>query len=232
MEVKLKKVLLFTILILGIGMVNAIPIMAGAALQIGAKGDDVAALQAKLKQLNYYDGDIDGDFGQATATAVKQYQQDNGLLDTGEVDQDTAEHLGITISYSWSNQDTMASKNNRLALDGDIYLLAKCVYAEAKEASYTEQVAIAAVILNRVKDPSFPNTIAGVVYQPGAFTFVSDGTVDSEPNTAAIKAAHDAMNGWDPSGGAVFFFNGEEAENALLQTRERTIAIGAHVFYG
>ncbi len=176
-------------------------------------------VQTKLKRWGYYTGTIDGIFGNLTRKAVRYFQSKNGLTVDGIVGPKTARALGMTLS----SDDSSVSNN-------DLYLLAKCVYAEARGESYTGQVAVAAVILNRVKSADFPNTIAGVIYQPWAFTAVNDGQINLEPNKTAYNAARDALNGWDPTYGALFYYNPKTATNKWIFNKTTTVKIGKHVF--
>ena len=153
--------------------------------------------------------------------AVKWFQQKNGLAADGIAGTKTLSAMGITSS-SASNSSSVSSS--------DLNLLAKIVYAEARGEVYTGQVAIAAVVLNRVKSGSFPNTIAGVIYQPGAFTAVSDGQINLTPNSTAKKAAQDALNGWDPTYGSIYYFNPDTATSAWIWSRPYVITIGKHRF--
>ena len=174
-------------------------------------------VQQKLKELGYYKGSIDGIFGSQTIQAVKNFQRDYGLTVDGIVGRRTLSALGLgggSGKYSSS----------------DIYLLAKCVHAEARGEPYVGQVAVAAVILNRVKDPNFPNTISGVIYQPWAFTAVNDGQINLEPNQSAYNAATDAMNGWDPTYGCIYYYNPVTATSKWIFSRQTVITIGKHVF--
>lgn len=124
---------------------------------------------------------------------------------------------------------TAASNSNSTS---DVQLLARAINGEARGEPYEGQVAVGAVILNRVKSPKFPNTIAGVIYEPGAFTAVSDGQINvaiSEGSTV-VKAARDALNGWDPSGGAIYYFNPATATNKWIWSRSVIKTIGKHRF--
>ncbi len=177
-------------------------------------------VQTKLKRWGYYTGKVDGIYGNLTRKAVRYFQQKNGLAVDGIVGPKTAKALGMTLS----NADDSTTSNN------DLYLLAKCVYAEARGESYVGQVAVAAVILNRVKSSQFPNTIAGVIYQPWAFTAVNDGQINLEPNQTAYNAARDALNGWDPTYGALFYYNPATATNKWIWSKKTTVTIGKHVF--
>lgn len=172
-------------------------------------------IQQKLKDLGYYNGQVDGVLGSASIAAIKNFQRDNGLVVDGIVGAKTAAKLKISLSTQNSN---------------DIYLLAKCVHAEARGEVYVGQVAVAAVILNRVKSPDFPNTIAGVIYQPWAFTAVHDGQINLEPNASAYNAAKDALNGWDPTYGCLYYYNPEVATSKWIFSRQTVVTIGKHVF--
>lgn len=176
-------------------------------------------VQTKLKRWGYYKGTIDGIYGNQTRQAVKSFQKKNGLTVDGIVGKKTAAALGMTL-----NSDDTSTSNN------DLYLLAKCVYAEARGESYTGQVAVAAVILNRVKSPDFPNTVAGVIYQPWAFTAVNDGQINLEPNQTAYNAARDAMNGWDPTYGSLYYYNASTATSKWIYNKKTVVTIGNHVF--
>ncbi len=172
-------------------------------------------IQQKLKDLGYYKGAIDGVLGAESVDAIKRFQRDNGLVVDGIVGSKTAAKLNISLSTQSSN---------------DIYLLAKCVHAEARGEVYVGQVAVAAVILNRVASPDFPNTIAGVIYQPWAFTAVNDGQINLEPNQSAYNAARDAMNGWDPTYGCLYYYNPAVATSKWIFSRQTVVTIGKHVF--
>lgn len=179
-------------------------------------------IQTKLKRWGYYTGNVDGIYGPLTKEAVKYFQRKNGLSVDGIVGPKTAAALGMTLSSSSSSSSSISSS--------DLNLLAKCVYAEARGESYVGQVAIAAVVLNRVESPSFPNTIAGVIYQPYAFTAVDDGQINLTPNSTAYKAAQDALNGWDPTYGAIYYYNPATATSSWIWSRQTTVTIGNHVF--
>ncbi len=172
-------------------------------------------IQQKLKDLGYYKGSIDGVLGAESVDAIKRFQRDNGLVVDGIVGSKTAAKLNISLSTQSSN---------------DVYLLAKCVHAEARGEVYVGQVAVAAVILNRVASPDFPNTIAGVIYQPWAFTAVNDGQINLEPNQSAYNAARDAMNGWDPTYGCLYYYNPAVATSKWIFSRQTVVTIGKHVF--
>lgn len=178
-------------------------------------------VQTKLKRWGYYTGAIDGIYGAKTKAAVKAFQRKNGLTADGIVGPKTAAALGMSLGTT-STGSTQTSS--------DLNLLARCVYAEARGEPYQGQVAVAAVVLNRVKSASFPNTIAGVIYQPWAFTSVNDGQINLSPNQTAFKAAQDALNGWDPSYGSLYYYNASTATSKWIYSRKTVVTIGKHVF--
>ena len=173
------------------------------------------AIQQRLSDLGYYNGAIDGVINWETTQAIKKFQYDYGVVQDGIVGPETARLLGINLNEQSNN---------------DLYLLAQCVYAEARGEPYVGQVAVAAVILNRVKHPDFPNTIYGVVYQPWAFTAVYDGQIGYEPNETAYQAAQDALNGWDPTYGSIYYYNPATATSQWIFSRKVVVTIGKHVF--
>ncbi len=193
-----------------------------AVIKQGQRGDTVKTIQQKLKRWGYYKGSVDGIFGAQTKEAVKYFQRKNGLKVDGIVGNQTLKALGISTSGSSSSTGSFS--------DSDVYLLAKAIYAEARGESYTGQVAVGAVILNRVESSSFPNTISGVVYQPYAFTAVIDGQINLAPNETAKRAARDAINGWDPSCGALYYYNPAIATSSWIFSRKTVATIGNHVF--
>ena len=173
------------------------------------------AIQQRLSDLGYYNGAINGVINWETTQAIKKFQYDYGVTQDGIVGPETARLLGINLNDQSNN---------------DLYLLAKCVYAEARGEPYVGQVAVAAVILNRVKHPDFPNTIYGVVYQPWAFTAVYDGQIGLEPNETAYQAAQDALNGWDPTYGCIYYYNPATATSQWIFSRKVVVTIGKHAF--
>ena len=179
-------------------------------------------IQQRLKKWGYYTGAIDGILGPKSIAAIKKFQKNNGLVVDGIVGPKTAAKIGITLTSNSSSSSKQTSS--------DLYLLAKCVHAEARGESYQGQVAVAAVILNRVKSPDFPNTIAGVIYQPWAFTALHDGQFNLEPNSTAYQAAQDALNGWDPSYGCLYYYNPATATSSWIFSRTTIVTIGRHVF--
>ena len=195
--------------------------IAEATSRYGSRGNEVIQIQTKLKRWGYYNGSIDGIYGSKTLEAVKYFQRKNGLTQDGIAGSATLKAMGI---YNSSNSTTTSSNSS------NVNLLARLVYGEARGEPYTGQVAVAAVVLNRVSSSSFPNTIAGVIYQKGAFNVVDDGQINLSPNSTAVKAAQDALNGWDPSYGAIYYFNPSTATNKWIWSRPVTVVIGKHRF--
>lgn len=186
--------------------------------KFGSNGSEVRKIQEKLKSWGYYNGKIDGIYGSATMGAVRYFQQKNGLKADGICGNKTLSAMGIS-----NNTSTGADNSN---LD----LLARLINGEARGESYQGMVAVGAVVLNRVASPKFPSTVAGVIYQRGAFDAVSDGQINLPPSAQTYNAARDAMNGWDPSGGAIYYFNPSTATNKWIWSRPLTITIGKHRF--
>ncbi len=199
---------------IGIGVINNLEVETYST--IGSRGDEVRQIQTKLKNWGYYTGAIDGIYGNGTYNAVKKFQQKNGLTADGIAGSKTLSAMGISSS-------NMQSNNN-------VNLLARAINGEARGEPYEGQVAVGAVILNRVNNSSFPNTIAGVIYQSGAFDSVSDGQINMAPTTVATKAARDALNGWDPSGGSIYFFNPATSTSKWIWSRQIVKIIGKHYF--
>ena len=191
-----------------------------ALSKYGSRGSEVTQIQTKLKRWGYYTGNVDGIYGSQTVEAVKYFQRKNGLSVDGIAGPKTLAAMGIMTSSSSSSSSSSS----------DLNLLSRVVYSEARGEPYTGQVAVAAVVLNRVRSSSFPNTIAGVVYQSGAFDAVADGQINLTPNDTARKAAQDALNGWDPSYGAIYYFNPSTATNQWIWSRPMTVTIGKHRF--
>ncbi len=190
--------------------------------KLGSRGEEVRKIQQKLKNWGYYTGSVDGIYGTKTRDAVKYFQRKNGLTVDGIAGKKTLAAMGISSSSSSSSSGSYSSN--------DIYLLAKVIGAEARGESYTGQVAVGAVVLNRVKHSSFPDTISGVIYQSGAFSCVTDSNWNTTPNDTAKKAAQDAINGWDPSGGAIYYYNPAKTSNAWIRQRPVIVTIGSHIF--
>ena len=175
-----------------------------------------------MKRWGYYNGNIDGIYGSQTQEAVRYFQRKNGLTVDGIAGPKTLAAMGITSSSSGSTSSSSNSSN--------VNLLARLIYGEARGEPYTGQVAVGAVVMNRVKSSSFPNSISGVIYQSGAFDAVSDGQINLTPDATAKKAAQDAINGWDPSYGAIYYFNPSTATNKWIWSRPMTVTIGSHRF--
>lgn len=191
----------------------------------------IREIQTRLKNWGYYTGSVDGIFGYKTETAVKKFQYKNGLTVDGKVGPRTLEALGLpTGNYTGGSTSTGGSGSSSSSNSSDVMLLARCIYGEARGEPYAGMVAIGGVILNRVDDPRFPKSISGVIYQPGAFTAVSDGQINLTPSDQAIRAAKDAMAGWDPSCGAVYYYNPATATNQWIRSRPIVTTIGKHVF--
>jgi N-acetylmuramoyl-L-alanine amidase len=210
------------IVCVGLSVLLTSTVAAGEVLYWGSRGDSVKEVQRRLKQWDYYGGSVDGVYGTETQNAVKQFQRNNGLTPDGVVGQGTASKMGIQLSGS-------AGASNEVNSD-ETYLLARTVYAESRGEPYEGQVAVAAVVLNRTRNPSFPDSIAGVVYQKDAFTAVNDGQINLTPNNDAMRAAKDAMNGWDPSYGAIYYYNPQTAIDRWIFSRPVHCQIGKHVF--
>lgn len=194
---------------------------AAAVYRQGSRGTEVRTIQTKLKRWGYYSGSVDGIYGKQTTSAVVSFQKKNGLTADGVCGEKTLAALGMGTANT-------AQSSGR---EDDLWLLARMISAEARGEPYSGQVAVGAVILNRVKHPSFPNTISGVLYQPGAFSSVADGQFYSVQITdSARKAAQDALNGSDPSGGAIYFYNPAKSTSKWIFSRETILTIGDHVF--
>lgn len=193
-----------------------------ALSKIGSRGDEVRKIQTKLKSLGFFSGTVDGIYGVKTQSAVKKYQQSVGLTADGVAGPKTLLYLGLGSSSGSTSVGGFSSS--------DIYLLAKVIAAEARGESYTGQVAVGAVVLNRVNSSSFPDTVSGVVYQAGAFSAVTDSNWSVSPDSTSKKAAQDAINGWDPTGGALYYYNPAKTSNKWIRTRPVVTTIGSHIF--
>lgn len=188
----------------------------------GASGAGVTEIQTRLKAWGYYSGAVDGVYGSGTEKAVKYFQQKNGLSADGQCGAQTLAALGLPTSMGGGSSSGGGS--------GDVDLLARLISAEARGEPYEGQVAVGAVVLNRVNHASFPNTLSGVIYQSGAFSCLDDGQFDEPVAESAYRAARDAMNGWDPSGGAIYYFNPDTATSAWIWSRPAIVTIGRHMF--
>lgn len=184
----------------------------------GSTGSEVRKIQTRLKQWGYLNGSVDGIYGSKTEAAVKKFQTKHGLTADGIAGPKTLAKIGLPTGSSTSSYDS------------NVNLLARIINGEARGESYEGQVAIGAVVLNRVKHTSFPNSISGVIYQQGAFTAVSDGQINTQVYDSCYKAARDALNGWDPTGGAIYYYNPVTATNKWIRSRPIIKTIGKHVF--
>ncbi|MGN0498245.1 MAG: spore cortex-lytic enzyme [Acutalibacteraceae bacterium] len=211
---------LFTVaLVLTLIMTLLTTVTSDALSKQGSRGDEVTAIQTKLHEMGYYNGKVDGIFGSGTKNALMSFQKDNGLSADGIAGTKTLQALGITASSSSGDFS-----------ESEIALLARIISAESRGEPYEGQVAVGAVILNRIAHPSFPNTLAGVIYQPGAFSCLYDGQVDQPVAESSERAARDAMNGWDPTGGAIYYFNPNTATSKWIWSRPVITVIGSHRF--
>lgn len=186
--------------------------------QVGSRGKEVEAIQQFLKDWGLYNGDITGYYGSETQAAVKKFQKIKGISQTGTAGPQTLKAMGISIG-------TIPA-----ATDSNVYLLARIISAEARGEPYEGQVAVGAVILNRIEHPSFPDTLSGVIYQNGAFTAIVDGQFNQPISSSAYNAARDALNGWDPSGGAIYYYNAKKTSNSFIHSRPIIKVIGNHRF--
>lgn len=193
-----------------------------AVARQGSTGNEVKSIQKKLKELGYYKGEIDGIYGSKTKSAVISFQKNCGLTADGICGKTTLLYLGLGNSSSGGGSGSYS--------DADIELLAKVISAEARGESYEGQVAVGAVILNRVAHPSFPDSLSGVVYQKGAFSCVNDSNWYQAVAESSKRAARDALNGWDPSGGAIYYFNPAKTNDSFMHSRTVIKTIGSHKF--
>ncbi|MBQ3234616.1 MAG: spore cortex-lytic enzyme [Clostridia bacterium] len=231
-KIKIYIALAFSLIVVGastaviVASYNA-PAVETAIVGAQSSKSDIKLVQQKLKNWGYYTGSVDGIYGSKTKAAVKYFQRRNGLTADGIVGNKTLKAMGITSSMlSGSGSSSTASGYT----SSDVKLLARLIYAEARGEPYQGQVAVGAVVLNRVKSSSFPNTISGVIYQPYAFTCVNDGQINLSPNQTALKAAKDAMNGWDPTYGCIYYYNPKVATSSWIYSRKTVVTIGNHVF--
>ena len=193
-----------------------------ALSKLGSRSDEVTQIQTKLKERGLYAGNIDGIFGTQTQAAVIQFQKQKGLTPDGIAGPATLQALGIGSSQGGGSVTGFS--------DADLDLLARVVSAESRGEPYEGQVAVAAVILNRIEHPSFPNTLSGVIYQPGAFSFLTDGGINAPVADSAYRASRDAINGWDPSGGAIYYYNPKKSTSQWIFSRPIITVIGEHRF--
>ncbi len=216
-ENRLKFMLVFSVILIAALLAQSFPAL--SLSKYGSSGSEVRSIQTRLTELGYFSGKIDGIFGSQTKNAVVKFQKDYGLTADGIAGSETLKALRI-------NSESSTSKFTQ----SEISLLARIISAESRGEPYTGQVAVGAVILNRIDHPSFPNTLAGVIYQPGAFSCINDGQVNEAVSESAKKAAQDAINGWDPSGGAIYYYNPAKSTSKWIFSRPVICTIGAHRF--
>ena len=216
-----KRIYLTIVIVL---LLSVVCMNAFAVSKSGSRGEEVKKIQTKLKNWGYYTGSVDGVYGWQTENAVRSFQKKNGLKVDGVAGTQTLNAMGIFTS-SGSSGSSSSSPN-----EANIELLARVINGEARGEPYEGQVAVGAVVLNRVDHPSFPNSISGVVYQKGAFTAVDDGQINAQMYASSRRAARDALNGWDPTGGAIYYYNPRTATNQWIRSREVICTIGEHVF--
>lgn len=221
MSVKHKKIILAVALIFAVNiLIIALAQSADAALyKRGSSGATVTQIQTRLKSWGYYSGSVDGIYGSATERAVKYFQRTNSLIVDGQAGDKTLAALGI---YEQSGSGS--------AVSGDVYLLARLISAEARGEPYIGQVAVGAVVLNRIDHPSFPNSLSGVIYQSGAFSCLDDGQFNQPVAGSAYRAAREALAGSDPTGGAIYYFNPATATSKWIWSRPQMLTIGSHIF--
>lgn len=239
---KLFAVFTFFFVSLSIMNVDKVQAFSNQVIQKGAVGEDVIELQSRLKYIGFYHGKIDGVFGWGTYWALRNYQYEFGLPIDGMAGEDTKAKLLKSTKYTRGNNTTNNTAGNNTTnkttavnipkgfSQNDIQLMANAVHGESRGEPYIGQVAVAAVILNRVNSPSFPNTVSGVIFEPGAFTAVADGQIWLTPNETSKKAVIDAINGWDPTGEAIYYFNPDTATSAWIWSRPQIKRIGKHIF--
>ncbi len=222
MNKRIRICLVMIALIMAFGLLGGATSADAANILKGDTKQNITAVQTRLKQLGYYSIAVDGIWGPKTLAGVKNFQRAKRLAVDGIVGPKTEAALGITLTSSSGSSSTASS--------ADLNLLARCVYGEARGEPYTGQVAVAAVVLNRVKSSSFPNTVSGVIYQAGAFTAVADGQINLSPNQTAYNAARDALNGWDPTNGCLYYYNPATATSKWIWSLKVELKIGRHNF--
>lgn len=203
-----------------------------ATYREGSRGDMVKKIQEVLKREGYYKGGIDGAYGKGTADAVRAFQRACGLTVDGICGPITIKYLGLEYEDRAASASGASAAQPASSYTNDLNLLARIISAESRGEPYSGQVAVGAVVMNRVKHPSFPNSLSGVVYQNGAFTAVTDGQFNQPVAESAYRAAKEAINGNDPSGGAIYYYNPATATSKWILTRPRYVSIGRHVFCG
>lgn len=215
------------LLLVSMALAALAPAVEAASYKKGSSGAVVTQIQTKLKSWGYYTGSVDGVYGSGTERAVRAFQQKNGLTVDGKAGDQTLAAMGLSAG---SGGNTGNSGGSGGASSSQVDLLARLISAEARGEPYSGQVAVGAVVLNRIKHPSFPNTLSGVIYQSGAFTCISDGQFNQPVAESAYRAARDALNGVDPSGGAIYYFNPSTATSSWIWSRPLITVIGKHRF--
>ena len=240
MQKRSKRLCLALAVLLSVSMVLValVPAVEAASYKKGSSGAVVTQIQTKLKSWGYYTGTVDGIYGSGTERAVRAFQQKNGLLQShaahvghhapvaGQAGDQTLAAMGLSAGGANSSN----SGGSGGASSSQVDLLARLISAEARGEPYSGQVAVGAVVLNRIKHPSFPNTLSGVIYQSGAFTCITDGQFNQPVAESAYRAARDALNGVDPSGGAIYYFNPSTATSSWIWSRPLITVIGKHRF--
>ena len=228
MQKRSKRLCLALAVLLSVSMelVALVPAVEAASYKKGSSGAVVTQIQTKLKSWGYYTGTVDGIYGSGTERAVRAFQQKNGLTVDGKAGDQTLAAMGLSAGGGNSSN----SGGSGGASSSQVDLLARLISAEARGEPYSGQVAVGAVVLNRIKHPSFPNTLPGVIYQSGAFTCITDGQFNQPVAESAYRAARDALNGVDPSGGAIYYFNPSTATSSWIWSRPLITVIGKHRF--
>lgn len=210
--------LVITFSIASFNMSPALPTLS----KVGSAGSEVRAIQQRLKEWGYYKGSVDGVYGASTKAAVVKFQKANSLTADGVAGNATLAAIGLPTGQSAPGTGSQSSSS--------VNLLARLINGEARGETYEGQVAVGAVVLNRVKHPSFPNSVSGVIYQPQAFTAVDDGQINAAVEASCLRAARDALAGWDPTGGAIYYYNPVTATNKWIRSRPVITTIGKHIF--
>lgn len=228
MQKRSKRLCLALAVLLSVSMVliALVPAVEAASYKKGSSSAVVTQIQTKLKSWGYYTGTVDGIYGSGTERAVRAFQQKNGLTVDGKAGDQTLAAMGLSAGGGNSSN----SGGSGGASSSQVDLLARLISAEARGEPYSGQVAVGAVVLNRIKHPSFPNTLPGVIYQSGAFTCITDGQFNQPVAESAYRAARDALNGVDPSGGAIYYFNPSTATSSWIWSRPLITVIGKHRF--
>ena len=221
--------MLVVIFLVNILIITCVQSAQAATYRYGSQGETVKKIQQVLKNNGFYTGSIDGIYGSKTVSAVKAFQKNCGLTADGICGPVTLKYLGLGGGGGGTASGSSPSSGST-SYQSNLALLARIISAEARGEPYKGQVAVGAVIINRTKHPSFPSTLAGVIYQPGAFTAVSDGQINGEPTDSAKRAAADALNGWDPTSGCIYYFNPSTATSSWIWSRPQVITIGDHIF--